>query len=83
MPKEIILNARVGFPDEDSREPLVELSWQRDLEYVQIATFARHPESKETIGRDDAQFVTLERHGINKMIRVLRKARDQAFGKDE
>lgn len=29
------------------------------------------------------QYVDLDRHAINRLIRVARAARDQAFGKDE
>lgn len=31
----------------------------------------------------DGFYVTMERDGINKLIRNLRRARDQAFGRDE
>lgn len=31
----------------------------------------------------EGTFATLDRAGVNRMIRALRKARDQVFGKDE
>jgi hypothetical protein len=31
----------------------------------------------------DGMYVTLDRSGINRLIRNLRRARDQAFGRDE
>jgi hypothetical protein len=37
----------------------------------------------ETIHYTDGFYVGLDRRGINKMIRALRRARDQAFGRDE
>lgn len=36
-----------------------------------------------TIMTYDSLWATLDRSGVNEMIRVLRRARDQAFGKDE
>lgn len=35
------------------------------------------------LGSDDAKWVDLNRHSINELIRHLRQARDDAFGKDE
>lgn len=83
MPKEIVVEWYGARPEGSDEQALVEVSWQRDLGHVQVVTFARKCESHETIGRDDAQFVTLDRSGINDLIRYLRRARDQAFGRDE
>jgi hypothetical protein len=83
MPKEIVVEALGYIPPHDDRQALIEITWQRDLEHVQVATYARHPETHETIGREEAMFVTLDRAGINRVIQRLRRARDQAFGKDE
>lgn len=83
MPKEFIFDRVSPYIEGKNKTPLVEVSWQRDLEDVQIVGYARNPETLETIGREEAQFVTLDRYGINQMIRVLRRARDQAFGRDE
>ena len=74
MPKEIIL-ALGGPQGPGIAEALVEVGWQRDLEHVQIVTYGRDPESLETRGRDEAMFATLDRSGINQLIRVLRRAR--------
>lgn len=53
------------------------------------------PNSDTEIGRDllnsldvtygpmDGMYVSLERRGVNDLIRLLRKARDSAFGRDE
>ena len=79
MPKEIVIDRQA--PGET--DPLLEVSWQRDLEHVQIAAYSRHSVTLQTIGREEAQFVTLDRPRINDLIRHLRRARDQAFGRDE
>lgn len=59
----------------------VEVGWQADR-HVQVATTYTH--SKLTL--DDEPFngwhATLDREGINRLIRSLRKARDAAFGAD-
>jgi hypothetical protein len=88
MPKEVILQHEPRFYDESGREipqetqPLVQISWSREAEYVQMATGQRHPVTHES-EQDKWWFVQLNRTMINDMIRVLRRARDQAFGRDE
>lgn len=68
----------------------VELGWQRDG-HVQLATTNAH--SQFRLEADDAKsdldtepfygwHVTLDRDGINKLIRDLRRARDAAYGAD-
>lgn len=89
MPKEMIhtnTGARFG----------VEVRWGRDSGDIQIATVMGEPLTseepqnlvelvatwKDTIhGR--GLFADLNRQQINRLIRVLRTARDQALGKDE
>lgn len=83
MPKEIIVEAFGYIPEDAEQQGLVEVSWQRSLEHVQLVTYARHPETKETSVLSGPRYVTLDRAGINELIRKLRKARDQAFGRDE
>ncbi len=67
----------------------VEVSWENDR-HVQVATTSST--SKFVLPGDnpgDPEYpfhgwhVTLDRHGINRLIRTLRRARDAAFGKDE
>ncbi len=71
MPKEII------SPSSPSNFR-TEVGWSRD-KYVQIATVnTGEPELAEVRG----WHVDLDREGINRLIRTLRKARDQAFGAD-
>ncbi len=61
----------------------MQVGWSAEAEHVSVVTFARDPVSFETIGLDEAQHVTLDRREINQLIRNLRRARDQAFGRDE
>lgn len=66
-----------------------EVGWQRDG-HVQIATTNAH--SPFTMGSGDTPddpeelfygwHVTLDRDGINKLIKDLRRARDAAYGAD-
>jgi hypothetical protein len=68
----------------------VEVGWARDGQ-VQLATTNQH--SKLRIEADDAKdssdtepfygwYCTLDRDGVNKLIRDLRRARDAAYGAD-
>lgn len=58
--------------------------------YVQLATVSENSPFKwppqegcDDKGDFDGWHVTLDRAGINRLIRVLRRARDAAFGRDE
>lgn len=75
MPKEIINCYR------DEMTVQVELGWAKENGEVQIATTNFGIEAGPG---DPARgwYVTLDRHGINRLIRSLRKARDQSFGVD-
>lgn len=73
MPKELIHSATRSGDGDSSR---MQIGWSKEAEYVQVATSAGSSEHAGT-------FVTLDRHGINNAIRTLRRARDQAFGRDE
>lgn len=93
MPKEIVNGERTvdesGLPSQPS---YVHVGWDRD-KYVQIATVEPHgriapydPATDKYVvahGGVPGWFVTLDREGINALIRNLRKARDAAFGRDE
>lgn len=72
------------------------LQWGRDTSSVQIASckmYPAHPhgpwmpKEEDLHGWDDAEapalWATLDRARINELIKHLRAARDQAFGKDE
>jgi len=88
MPKEVIHSKYT--PDLEST--YVQVGWTRGNEHVEIATVA--PTGRLAIFDPDTGthiltesvtpgwFMQLDRNGINQMIRVLRRARDQAFGED-
>lgn len=86
MPREIINS------ENDDRK--VEVTWSKD-KYVQLVT-ALLVNDYSTLEVDvmvgitkpvpkklEGQYITLDRAGCNKLIYILRKARDQAFGKDQ
>ena len=69
----------------------VTVGWERD-KYVQIATvynpgaknaYAAIEEMKAEGEAFTGWHTTLDRDHINRLIRVLRRARDQTFGRDE
>lgn len=78
MPKENIHSVS------DAANPALnaEVSWSREAEYVQLGTV--NPDENATTEDciTNGWFVTLDRVQINRLIRVLRRARDQAFGAD-
>jgi hypothetical protein len=82
MPKEIVYNSE-QFSDA-AIASMVELHWGRES-FVQLATTLRDVSTHDPITREveAGWFINLNRSGINKLIRDLRKARDQAFGADE
>lgn len=68
--------------------PIVDVRWNREGGYVQIVTKAEDPFGGRAIEDEgvhylDGFYVDLDRQAINKLIRNLRRARDQAFGRDE
>lgn len=80
MPKELIHTNRAPADSDDHTLPLaVHVGWDR-VGYVQVATvnlqYERHT-------AEHGWFADLDRGQINYMIRLLRRARDQAFGRDE
>jgi hypothetical protein len=88
MPKEMIRGTTVLFEDDESlREtPVVDVRWDRESGYFQIVTRAQEAEvclPEEEIPVRFGYWVTLDRRGTNDLIRALRRARDQAFGRDE
>ena len=79
--------------DERPQVPVVNVLWGRDGGYVQIVSKVEDPHGGRWIGEGDwdegvshvtdGMYVNLDRPAINKLIRNLRRARDQAFGRDE
>lgn len=77
MPKETVYNA---YDHGDSDLFQLDLSWGREQNSVQIGTLQVEERTQRKVV--DGVFVQLDRAGCNKLITALRKARDQAFGKD-
>lgn len=65
-----------------------QVGWQKDGEYVELFTIFPKATLVMPSGAK-ASFVqpgwcaSLDRNGINELIKTLRKARDDAFGRDE
>lgn len=85
MPKEVIHSSEQFSSNYPEQTSIVEVRWGRESEYAQIATLLVDTQTHEPIERsvDGGWFISLNRTGINDLIRYLRKARDQAFGRDE
>lgn len=74
----------------DPNNLAVKVGWDRD-KHVQVGvggpiefTFTGPlPEGVTVAPGFDSLWVTMDRHGINDLIRHLRRARDAAFGRDE
>jgi len=83
MPKEIVYSSEPF--DESFRRCIAEVRWSRDSEYCQIATVIVEATDLSPIEDtvSGGWYVNLDRHGINDLVRNLRRARDQAFGRDE
>lgn len=65
----------------------IEVSWQHDA-YIQLTTALRREEPATAehpnhVAYDTGAYVSLDRHGINRLIQILRRARNAVFGKDE
>lgn len=79
MPKEI-LHDNTKLPGTDNSTPMaVQVSWFKEG-LVEMATINLE---REQYTEDRGWFTVLDRKMINDLIKVLRKARDQAFGADE
>lgn len=76
MPKEYVYNKL------EAPESAVKVVWQREENggYIQVATFKNGDFKDE---HENAQYVDLDRRQVNLLIRHLRRARDQAYGRDE
>lgn len=85
MPKEYVhsvFQVPAGAPDDPAPEPFrVKVGWSRERGDVEIQTV--NPLTEDSFEADGGWNVWLDRRGINDLIRILRKARDQAFGRDE
>jgi hypothetical protein len=80
MPKEFITDSL----ERDEFEPSgLRIGWSKETGHVQVATVGPDEYELEPTPEGNGWFVTLDRAGINRAIRALRQARDDAFGKDE
>lgn len=75
MPKEVI-HPSTPLPEGQDVYMTAEVGWQPDC-WVQL----RMAVDRKNTG--DVYAADLDRQQINKLIRVLRRARDQAYGRDE
>lgn len=85
MPKEVVRSRREYQSPPPAKELVVGVHWGRDAEYVQVATTLLDSVSGSPVVWEvsGGWFVDLDRRSINDLIRHLRRARDQAFGRDE
>ena len=92
MPKETIFAAATAVGIEETRETgesfsiktRVDVAWGRD-QSVQMATLTRDGFGIKTVDPESADglWAVLDRDAINRLIKALRRARDQAYGVDE
>lgn len=69
-------------PAKVAPEPFVTVGWGRESQHVQVATLAGGDYDEVGGNERPGLYVQLDRDGINRLIRSLRKARDAAFGSD-
>lgn len=90
MPKEVVYSSELPWGPDDLGVAITEVRWSREGSDVQVVTkavrrtdHARLRAENEPLDYTDGFYVNLDRRGINDLIRHLRRARDQAFGRDE
>lgn len=92
MPKEVVHGESFHSedkPEDEWEHPVAVVTWSRESGDVQLVTRlhgAEVPsieEHEKGIPVQYGYYVSLDRAGLNKLIRNLRRARDQAFGRDE
>lgn len=85
MPKELIHSDPALWNDDDENRGYLELRWSRETDSVQVASVVLRKSDHSPVTREvqGGWYIDLNRRSINQLIRNLRRARDQAFGKDE
>ena len=91
MPKEIINSAYYGQEVNDPAtgtlvrvEPThLHVGWTKDREHVEVAVLNTDIKSEHPGDTRQGWFMQIDREGCNRAIRALRKARDDAYGRDE
>lgn len=81
MPKELIFQ-KTKHGDPDTQGTVARIGWSRETGHVELATVRDDSQKLEPGPEANGWFMQLDRDGINRLIRTLRKARDQAFGAD-
>jgi len=82
MPKENIRD-RYELDGHDTVCATAEVTWDRGKDHVSVAVIRRGIDGERVKGEgNDGMYVRLDRAGVNRMIRALRRARDAAFGPD-
>lgn len=81
MPKELIFqHTKNGDPD--TERPVLRVGWSREGSHVEVASLMPDGVALNPGPEANGWFVQLERSDINRLIRLLRKARDAAYGSD-
>lgn len=99
MPKELIYGEDPPYTEKSSARSVIGVHWDRDnylqvstalfnddLTYVDGHGETHKAEGDHKLHREiwsQGFYVSLDRSGVNALIRHLRRARDQAFGRDE
>lgn len=59
---------------------VIKVGWSKEMEHVEIAVL---PTVDDEHFSERVWYTQFDRRGINRLIKVLRKARDDAYGRDE
>lgn len=81
MPKETVYSKY--FPVNGRDEPEVVVGWSKEAEHVELAVLMSNGVVLEPTPEGNGWYAQLDRAGINRLIKILRKARDDAYGRDE
>jgi hypothetical protein len=84
MPKETVYSKYYGRSTPDHPEPEVTVGWSKESEHVEMAVLMPEGVPLEVnFPESNGWYAQLDRAGINRLIKILRKARDDAYGRDE
>lgn len=61
----------------------VKIGWTKDFGHVEIAVVRERDRATDEAPDAEAWHAQFDRDGLNRLIRTLRKARDDAYGRDE
>lgn len=88
-----LIDPEKGLVEGNTRQVPIEMSalkvgWSREAEHVELAVVTMETDNEKLAGTfaehgDEVRYMQLDRRGINRIIATLRKARDNAFGRDE